>query len=83
MLTCRQLVEQISDYIDGNLGLMDRTSLRLHLMMCRHCSTYTTQLRQMVEALRSLPPDAQPPDFEAVSAAVLSALETPDGEPSA
>lgn len=81
MLTCKQLVEQISDYIDGHLGLVDRMSVRMHLMMCRHCTTYHAQVRQMLDALRTVPPERRPPDFDTLSAAVMAALEAEGGGP--
>ncbi|GMV38456.1 MAG: hypothetical protein AMXMBFR64_01720 [Myxococcales bacterium] len=80
MLTCKELVEKIGDYLDGNMGLMDRLGLRMHLMMCGHCSTYYAQMRQMLDALHALPPGHLPPDFEMIRAAVLAALDAePEG----
>lgn len=51
MLMCRDLARIASDYIDGELGPMDRVSVKMHLMMCGHCRTFIGNLRASVELM--------------------------------
>lgn len=46
MLMCRDLAKQASDYVDGELGVSRRLSIRMHLLMCRHCRNFVTRLGQ-------------------------------------
>jgi len=45
MLMCRDLAEIASDYIDGELNGRQNLSVKMHLMMCRHCRTFIGNLR--------------------------------------
>ena len=53
MLMCRDLARIASDYIDGELGTMDRVSVKMHLLMCGHCRTFIGNLRESVELMRA------------------------------
>lgn len=44
MLMCRDLAHIASDYIDGELGTRQTLSVKLHLLMCRHCRTFINNL---------------------------------------
>jgi len=60
MLTCKQLTENASHYIEGETTLKDRLSLRFHLLICDHCRRFlkqfrvTTQLIPMVNQEKEL-----------------------------
>jgi predicted anti-sigma-YlaC factor YlaD len=45
VLSCKQVAERASALIDGELGLMDRLQLRLHLAMCKGCRAFIDQMR--------------------------------------
>ncbi len=47
-LTCRELVELVSDYLGARLPADDRTRFELHLNYCAPCRTYLEQMRQVV-----------------------------------
>ncbi len=64
-MSCRQLAELITDYLDGKLGLGDRLRFQLHLGMCKHCRAYLRQLKQTSTALHALAAEAPPPEVEA------------------
>lgn len=61
MITCRQMVELVSDYLEGKLDA--RTSVRFeeHLAVCPDCREYVEQVRATVRALGHLPEDALSP----------------------
>jgi anti-sigma factor RsiW len=54
-LTCRQLVELITDYLEDALPHADRVRFDEHLTTCPYCMIYLDQMRQTVRALGSLP----------------------------
>ena len=53
-LSCRELVELASDYLDGALPEGTRARLAQHLEDCRGCERYLEQLRQTVRLTRLL-----------------------------
>jgi anti-sigma factor RsiW len=62
MLTCQQLTELVTDYLEGRLSPMDRLRFRLHIGMCRHCRAYLHQMRHTIRTLGTLPAEEIPPD---------------------
>jgi predicted anti-sigma-YlaC factor YlaD len=65
MLVCRDITELVTDYVEGQMSLIDRLRFQLHLGMCRHCREYVSQMRRTLELTGSLPRQAPPPDVEA------------------
>lgn len=65
MLTCQQMTELGTAYLDGELRFVQRISFRLHLGMCRHCRTYLRQLEATIDSLRRLPAEPLPSAVEA------------------
>ncbi|MFC4257488.1 zf-HC2 domain-containing protein [Marinobacter lacisalsi] len=52
MLMCRDLARIGSDYIDGELGAADTLSVKMHLLMCRHCRSFIGNLRESVRLMQ-------------------------------
>lgn len=65
MLTCQQLTELITEYLDGRMPLWRRIQFQLHLGMCRHCRAYLRQMKATVATLGQLPAEPMPPQLEA------------------
>lgn len=65
MLTCRELTEVITDYLEGRMSFMDRLRFRAHVGMCRNCRAYLDQMKHTVHTLGGLPPEAVPPEVQA------------------
>ncbi len=53
-MTCRELVEVVTDYLEGALPAHDRICLEAHLEQCPYCMQYVEQMRQTIEALGAL-----------------------------
>lgn len=51
-LACQQLVELVTDYLDGVLPDDLRSRLQLHLDDCDGCTEYIRQIRQTISALQ-------------------------------
>lgn len=60
MLTCQQLVEIVTDYLEGRLSFMQRLQFQMHIGMCWHCRAYLRQMKMTVRTLGQLLPEAIP-----------------------
>lgn len=56
-LVCREVVELLTDYLDGTLSPRDRTRLEGHLALCPPCSTYLAQIRSTISLAGHVAPD--------------------------
>ena len=54
-MTCRELIQVVTDYLEGVLPDADRVRLEVHLRGCPYCDEYVAQMRQTIEALGGLP----------------------------
>jgi hypothetical protein len=70
-LTCRELVELVTEYLEGALSSAERHRFELHLGSCRVCPFYVEQLRTTVRVLGRLGEDDVP---EPARAALLDAF---------
>lgn len=61
-LACKQLVELITDYLEGALPEPDRVRLDAHLTLCHGCSSYLEQMRRTIELTGMLTEDQIPPE---------------------
>ncbi len=50
MLSCKELSEKASDYLDCEVSPWLRMQIRLHVFLCKHCRHYLHQLRLAVDA---------------------------------
>lgn len=64
MLTCQELTEVITDYLEGRMSFMNRLRFRAHIGMCRHCRAYLGQMEHTVRTLGRLPPETIPPHVQ-------------------
>jgi hypothetical protein len=56
-LTCRELVETVTAYLEGAMPSPERRRFELHLLGCRVCPAYLEQLRTTVRVLGRLRED--------------------------
>jgi anti-sigma factor RsiW len=61
-LTCRHVVEIVTDYLEGTLSRRDRRRVERHLAGCDGCSTYVEQMRATLAALGTVPEESLTPD---------------------
>jgi hypothetical protein len=59
-LTCRELVELVTDYLDDALPERDRLDFERHLVWCSWCRDYVAQVRVTIE-LAGKGADVDPP----------------------
>jgi len=48
-LTCMELVELVTDYLEGALAASDQIRFEQHLAGCEACSTYLQQIRHTIQ----------------------------------
>jgi anti-sigma factor RsiW len=64
MMSCRELVELVTDYVEGRLDGKQLDRFEEHLTECPPCGDYIEQFRQTIDALGHLPPESLSPEAE-------------------
>ena len=54
MMSCRDLTELVTDYMEGRMTLMQKLSFQLHVGMCSPCREYLRQMRLTVQSVGCL-----------------------------
>lgn len=60
-MTCRELVDVITDYLEGTLPEADRVRFEEHLADCPYCATYLEQMWTTIATLGELGEDSISP----------------------
>ena len=60
-LTCRELAELLSDYLEDELPAQERARVQAHLSTCPECVAYLEQLRATIGTLGRLREQDVPP----------------------
>jgi anti-sigma factor RsiW len=63
-LSCQELVELVTDYLEGALPQEERTRFEEHLEPCQGCRNYVEQMRETIRLVGSLSVDSIPPEAE-------------------
>jgi anti-sigma factor RsiW len=56
-MPCQELVELVTDYLEGALGRDEALRLRQHLEVCTSCDMYIEHVRTTIRATANLPPE--------------------------
>ncbi len=70
-LTCHEVIELLSNYIEGVLSADDHRRVDDHLALCDGCATYLDQMREAIR-LTGMVTEEQVPEDE--KAALLTAF---------
>ena len=68
-LTCQELVELVTDYLEGALAPGERTRFEAHLAGCPGCRVHLDQMRSTIAAVRATPDLEASPDVAALMTA--------------
>jgi anti-sigma factor RsiW len=63
-LSCQELVELVTDYLEETLPEAERTRFEEHIGRCDGCAVYLEQIRQTVALSGRLTPEAISPEAE-------------------
>lgn len=64
-MTCREVVELMSAYLEGTLSAGDKARFEDHLTGCDGCTAYLAQLRTTLRVLGTLPDEPMPEPLKA------------------
>ena len=64
LITCRQLVELVTDYVEGTLPDAARARVDAHLASCDGCGAYLEQMRMTLRVVGHLTPQDLDPRVE-------------------
>jgi predicted anti-sigma-YlaC factor YlaD len=73
MMTCQELTELVTDFLERRLTLRQRVRFQLHLGACRGCRGYLRQMKATVRLTGRLPAQPFPP---VVAAELLARFRT-------
>ena len=59
-LSCREMVELVTDYLEGALPAPDRARFETHLAGCEGCGSHLEQMRTTIRLAGTLDEDAFP-----------------------
>ena len=56
-LVCQEVVELVTDYLEGALSPADRRRFEAHLAGCPHCTEYLAQIRETIRLAGRVTPE--------------------------
>ena len=56
-ITCKELTEALTDYLEGVMPPADRARFEAHLAICDGCVTYVEHMRQVIATVHELRAD--------------------------
>lgn len=80
-LNCQELVELITDYLDGALSSTERSRFEAHLAVCADCRAYLGQMHQTLYLLGTLSEEAISPEAQQALLAAFQGWKTASNTP--
>ena len=83
--SCQELVELVTDYLEGALSAADLRRFEEHIAGCDGCTEYLAQFRRTIQLTGTLAPDDLTPEAESALLAVFGSWSSaqrgaePDG----
>ena len=62
-MMCQELVEVLTEYLDGTLAAHDRARLEAHLSVCDDCQAYLEQFKATIALADRANDEKLPPDL--------------------
>jgi anti-sigma factor RsiW len=63
-LTCQEMVELVTNYLEGKLSRRDRRRVAKHLAVCNPCARYVAQMRETLDLLGTVPVNTLSPEAQ-------------------
>jgi anti-sigma factor RsiW len=79
-LSCQELVELVTEYLEGTLAPPVRTRFEMHLCYCDWCRVYLRQLRDTAGIARRLSEASLPPEGKEALMRAFRSWKRPAGE---
>ena len=80
MPSCKEVHENLTEYMEGKLSFQRRMGIRVHLMMCKVCQGILNSLKalpRIAKDLLSAPPEPEPEAKEALSQVMARIKDSP------
>jgi anti-sigma factor RsiW len=61
-LTCKELVELVTDYLEGALSSEDKERFEAHLAACDGCAAHLQQMRKTIQTVGNLEENSLSPE---------------------
>ena len=75
MMSCKQVAELSSDYLENQVSGLRRLSLRLHLLLCRECKGLVHGIRSLLRASPELRSPGDRARYEELASRLTRRLE--------
>jgi predicted anti-sigma-YlaC factor YlaD len=62
-VTCHEIVELVTDYLEGALSRQDRNAFERHLAGCDGCTNYIDQMRETIRLTGRLTEESLDPEL--------------------
>ncbi len=72
MLTCKQFLQELNDYLDPNVDSVTKVHLEAHVSQCPNCFVVVDTTKKTLEVYKGMQPQTIPED---VRSRLLKALE--------
>ncbi|MCL5743522.1 MAG: zf-HC2 domain-containing protein [Acidobacteria bacterium] len=72
MLTCKEFLQELSDYLDENVDPGLRQKLERHIALCPNCWVVTDTTKKTIQIYKGMDPYSMPSDVEG---RLMAALE--------
>ena len=79
-LSCQEIVELVTEYLEGTMDADLRAAFEAHLAKCDGCSHYLEQIEATIRIAGTIEPDALTPEFQAGLLEAFRAFERPEKE---
>jgi anti-sigma factor RsiW len=56
-IVCQEVVELVTDYLEGALSPADRRRFEAHLAVCPHCTEYLAQMHETIRLAGRVAPE--------------------------
>jgi anti-sigma factor RsiW len=63
-IPCQEVVELVTDYLEGALSRRDRRRFDHHIAGCPHCTAYLEQMRETLRLTGQLVPEDLSPEMQ-------------------
>ena len=77
-ISCQEVVEIVTDYLEGALDDATVTELEAHLALCPHCHVYLEQMRRTIDELGHVPVESLSEQAQMDLLAAFRTLHGPD-----
>jgi anti-sigma factor RsiW len=74
-ITCREIVELVTDYLEGALPAEEVEAFEMHLAYCDGCVNYLEQMRETIRLSGRLTEESLPPELQEELVQAFSGLK--------